>query len=98
MLNAKDIEALLANATTETIVHVEYRAGRPANERGIKEYIEAKDWNKPSTHYVGHFAGMKTNKWGELVVTIFCHNRGQAGSYRAFNPNLGTVLSLRVEG
>ncbi len=97
MMNANDIASALANANEQTIVHIEYRAGRPANARGIKEYAEASDWNKPSTSYVGHFAGMKKNKFGELVLTIFVANRGQTGAYRAFNPNLGTVLSLRVE-
>lgn len=96
MLNANDIAALLANATEETIVHVEYLAGRPVTERAKREFEEASDWNKPATSYVGNFAGMKTNKWGELVVTIFCHNRGEIGAYRAFNPKVGKVLSLRV--
>ncbi len=97
MLNANDILATLSTATEQTIVHIEYQAGRPANDRGIKEYAEARDWNKPSTSYVGHFVGMKKNKFGELVLTLFVHNRGQAGQFRAFNPNLGTVLSLKVE-
>ncbi len=97
MLNANDILSALSNANENTIVHIEYRAGKPANARGIKEYAEASDWNKPSTSYVGHFAGMKKNKFGELVLTLFVHNRGSSGSYRAFNPNLGTVLSMWVE-
>lgn len=96
MLNANDIAALLANANEQTIVHIEYRAGKPANDRGIKEYAEASDWNKPSTHYTGHFVGMKKNKFGELVLTIWCHNRGETGSYRSFNPNLGSVLLVKV--
>lgn len=96
MLNANDLLAALSTATEQTIVHIEYRAGRPANARGVKEYAEASDWNKPSTSYTGHFAGMKTNKWGELIVTIYCHNRGKTGSYRSFNPNLGSVLSVQV--
>lgn len=97
MLNANDLLAALSTATEQTIVHIEYRAGRPANDRGIKEYAEASDWNKPSTSYVGHFAGMKKNKFGELVLTLFVHNRGTTGQFRAFNPNLGTVLSLKVD-
>lgn len=97
MLNATDIAALLANATENTIVHIDYIAGRPATDRAIKEYAEASDWNKPSTSYTGHFAGMKTNKFGELVVTLFVHNRGEAGKYRAFNPKVGKVLSLRID-
>lgn|SRR5574338_265663 len=96
MLNAKDIEALLANANADTIVHIDYLAGRPANDRGRKEYAEAKDWNKAPTEYTGNFAGLKRNKFGELVLTLFVHNRGTTGCYRAFNPNLGEVRAIRV--
>ncbi len=98
MLNATDIAALLANATEDTIVHIDYIAGRPAKERAKVEFEQAADWNKPATSYTGHFAGMKLNKWGELVVTLFVHNRGETGQFRAFNPKLGKVLSLRTEG
>ena len=97
MLNAKDIETLLANATENTIVHIEYLAGRPVTERAKREFEEASDWNKPATHYVGNFAGTKTNKWGELVLTLFVHNRGETGQFRAFNPKVGKVLSIKVE-
>jgi len=97
MLNANDIAALLANATEETIVHVEYVAGRPVKERAKREFEEASDWNKPATSYVGNFAGMKTNKWGELVLTLFVHNRGETGQFRAFNPKVGKLLSLKVD-
>ena len=96
MLNAKDIEALLANANENTIVHIDYLAGRPVNDRGRKEYAEAKDWNKAPTEYTGNFAGLKRNKFGELVLTLFVHNRGTPGCYRAFNPNLGEVRAIRV--
>lgn len=96
MLNAKDIEALLANATPDTIVHIDYRAGKPVNDRGRKEYAEAKDWHKAPTEYTGNFVGMKKNKFGELVLTLFCHNRGKTGAYRTFNPNLGEVRAIRV--
>lgn len=96
MLNAKDIEALLANANADTIVHIDYLAGKPVNAKGRKEYAEAKDWNKAPTEYTGNFASLKRNKFGELVLTLFCHNRGKTGAYRAFNPNLGEVRSVRV--
>jgi hypothetical protein len=96
MMNATDIVALLANATPDTIVHIDYLAGRPANERAKQEFNQASDWKKSGTSYVGHFVGMKTNKWGELILTLFVHNRGEIGSYRSFNPNLGKVRAIRV--
>jgi hypothetical protein len=96
MLNAKDIEALLANATPDTIVHIDYLTGNPPNAIGRKEYAEAKDWGKAPTEYTGNFASLKRNKFGELVLTLFCHNRGKLGSYRSFNPNLGTVRAIHV--
>jgi hypothetical protein len=97
MLNANEVKALLANATPDTVVHLEYRAGKPATSKGIEEFEQARDWNKPATAYVGHFGSLKANRWGELVLTVFCHNRGEAGKWRAFNPSLGTILSLKVE-
>ena len=96
MLNAKDIEALLTNANADTIVHIDYLAGKPANAKGQKEYNEAKDWNKAPTEYTGNFVGLKRNKFGELVLTLFVHNRGTTGAYRSFNPNLGEVRAIRV--
>lgn len=97
MLNANDLSAALANATEDTIVHIEYLAGKPVTERAKREFEAASDWNKPATSYVGNFAGMKTNKFGELVLTLFVHNRGETGQFRAFNPKVGKVLSLWVE-
>ena len=96
MMNAADIAALLADATPDTIVHIDYLAGRPANERGKAEFREARDWNKRPTEYTGNFSSLKRNKFGELVLTLFVHNRGATGSFRAFNPNLGEVRAIRV--
>lgn len=96
MFNADALNALLANATSDTIVHLEYLAGRPANSRGKAEFRQAKDWNKAPTEYVGNFASLKKNKWGETVLTLFVHNRGEIGAYRAFNPNLGEIRAIRV--
>lgn len=97
MLTEQDVLKLLADATSSTIIHVDYAAARPATAKGVEEYQAAADWAKPCQSYVGHFAGLKRNKWGELVLTIWCHNRGEAGAYRAFNPRLGTIRSLKVE-
>jgi hypothetical protein len=91
-----DLTALLANATEDTILHVEYIAGRPASDQAIEEYHQASDWNKKSTSYIGHFKGLRRTKKGEMLLTLFVHNRGEAGAYRAFNPSLGTLLSVKV--
>lgn len=96
MFNADALEALLRNATEETIVHLEYDAGRPPTSRAKDEFKQAKDWHKSPHEYVGHFAGFKRTKHGELILTLFVHNRGEAGAYRAFNPNLGTIKAIRV--
>jgi hypothetical protein len=96
MLNAKDIEALLANATPDTIIHIDYLAGKPVNAKGKQEFAQARDWNKRPTEYTGNFASLKKNKFGETVLTLFVHNRGTTGCYRAFNPNLGEVRAIKV--
>lgn len=104
MLNANDLQVLLANATEDTIVHLSYRAGSPKalTAQAIKEFNEAADWNArfggegEYTTYIGTFAGFKTTKKGEVILTLFCHNRGETGSFRTFNPKLGTVLSAVV--
>jgi hypothetical protein len=102
MLNANDLQALLANATEETIVQIDYVAGSPKalTAQAVKEFNEAADWNGdrgiPATHYVGTFAGFRTTKKGETILTLFVQNRGTAGQFRTFNPKLGTVLSARI--
>ena len=101
MLTAANLLALLANATEDTIVHLAYIAGRPATAHACSEFEAASDWNAdrgvPATTYIGHFAGFKTTKKGDTVLTLFVHNRGDVGQFRAFNPNLGTILSLVVD-
>ena len=92
------LTSLLANATKDTIVHLKYTAGRPSTDQAINEYEMALDWKKPSDEYVGHFEGLKRNKRGELVLTLFVHNRGGIGAFRAFNPSLGHLKDIRVEG
>ncbi len=103
MLNANDLQALLSNATEDTIVHIAYLAGSPKalTAQAIQEFNEASDWNGdrgvPATHYVGNFAGFRTTKKGEVILTLFVHNRGSVGQFRTFNPKLGTVLSVVVD-
>lgn len=102
MLNANDLQALLADATEDTIVHIDYIAGSPKalTAKAVEEFNQAADWNGdrgiPSTHYVGNFAGFRTTKRGEVILTLFVHNRGEVGQFRTFNPNLGTVRSAWV--
>ncbi len=102
MLNANDLQALLANATEDTIVHIDYLAGSPKalTAQAVCEFNQASDYNGdrgiPSTHYTGQFGGFKTTKRGEVVLSLFCHNRGETGCWRTFNPALGSVLSVKV--
>lgn len=103
MLNANDLQALLANATEDTIVHIDYLAGSPKaiTHQAVEEFNQAQDWNGdrgvPATHYTGSFGGFKTTKRGEVILTLFVHNRGSVGQFRTFNPKLGTVLSVAVD-
>lgn len=100
-MNAAQLQAALANANEDTIVHLSYVAGRPASEQGKAEFAMARDWNgdrgRPATYYIGHFRGFKTTKKGDVVLTLFCANRADVGNFRTFNPNLGTVLSVAVD-
>ena len=68
----------------------------PISEIAKEEYRDALDWKKSPTSYVGHFVSLKNNKRGEPVLTIFCHNRGETGKFRAFNPVLGTLRSVTL--
>lgn len=105
MLNANDLQALLANATEDTIVHLSYRSGSPKalTAQAVKEFNEAADWNArfggegEFTTYIGTFAGFRTTKKGEVILTLFVANRGETGAYRTFNPALGSVLSAVVD-
>ncbi len=91
------LEVLLKDATKDTIVHVKYTAGREASDTAIIEFNQASDWKKPSDEYVGHFESLKRSRKGDLVLTLFVHNRGTKGQFRAFNPNLGHLRDIRVE-
>lgn len=93
MVNLSD---MFWNATPDTIVHLTYAAGRPANAQGKREFAEARDWNKAPREFVGNFVSLKRNKRGEQVLTLFVHNRGAIGAYRAFNESVGTVLAVEV--
>lgn len=86
----------LASATPETIVHLDYVAMRPAGDTAKKEFAEARDWDKRPTEYTGHFSSLKVSKKGDLILTLFVHNRGETGAYRAFNLNRGTLRALTV--
>lgn len=91
-----DLFSLLANATPDTIIHLDYVARRPASAIAHEEFEAAQDWGKRPTSYIGNFSSLKRNKKGEIVLTLFVHNRGEIGKYRAFNPTLGTLRHIEV--
>lgn len=92
-----NLSETFANATTDSIVHLTYAAGRSVNAQGKREFNQARDWNKAPREFVGNFVSLKRNKKGEQVLTLFVHNRGEAGAYRTFNEKVGTILSLSVD-
>ena len=91
-----DLQKLFQSATNETIVHLRYTAGRVARSVAVEEALCAADWGKDPDEYVGHFESLRATKKGELVLTLFVHNRGEAGKYRTFNPNLGTIHDVKI--
>lgn len=95
-----NVETILAGATNETIVHLDYVAMRPASETAKKEFADARDWDKRPTQYVGHFSSLRrTKRFGELVLTLWVHNRGESGGFRAFNLDSGKLRDIkRVSG
>lgn len=86
----------LAAATPDTIVHLGYRCGGKLGATAVEDLEAAADWKKHPQQFVGNFVSLKTNSRGEEVLTLFVHNRGAAGKYRAFNSTRGTILSLEV--
>lgn len=91
-----NLSETFANATSDSIVHLTYAAGRPVNAQGKREFAEARDWNKAPREFVGNFVSLKRNKRGEQVLTLFVHNRGEVGAYRTFNPSIGEIKSIVV--
>lgn len=79
MLNANDLQSLLANATEDTIVHLSCLAGSPraVTHQAVEEFNQASDWNGdrgvPATTYIGTFGGFKTTKRGEVVLSLFVY-------------------------
>lgn len=86
----------LANATPDTIVHLNYVAFRPAGPIAQEEFAQSRDWDKRPTSYVGNFSSLKVSKKGDLILTLWVHNRGETGAFRAFNLNRGTLRDLKV--
>jgi hypothetical protein len=91
-----DLTTLLANATPDTIISLDYVAGRPPGEIARQEFEQASDWNKRSTSFIGNFSSLRRTKKGDLLLTLFVHNRGETGAYRAFNPLLGTLRNIQI--
>ena len=91
-----NLEALFANATKETVVFVRYITGRKATVQAVKEAQEAADWGKTPEEFLGHFESLRRTKKGDLVLTLFVHNRGETGKFRAFNPNLGDLKEVQI--
>ena len=96
-----DLEAMFANATKETLVKVTYEVGREAKPQAIREAMMASDWAEAWggigwEEYIGQFESLKRSKKGDLILTLFVHNRGDTGRFRAFNPSLGKLKEVRI--
>ena len=77
------------------LVHLRYRAFRPATERQVGEAKIAKDMGQPLDQYTGRLDRVWKSKAGHTIITMFVILQRKM-RYRAFNVDQGQLFDLRV--
>lgn len=95
----------LAGCGGGTQVFLSYIAGRTNTaHRAVQERLRAEEEGINLRHYTGVLENLRVNKKGELNIVLWVNERDSVqadgsvtqGNYRAFNPNVGDLLSLEV--
>lgn len=94
----KDNIQLLSTLLQGRTLFVAYTAGRPASQQAVEEAAPAREAGIRLDHYVGLFTSLRVTKKGDVVLTMFCFDRGTdgEGKYRCFNPSLGTLRQVDI--
>jgi len=100
MVNGKQMVAALKDVPLNSTVFVSYLAGRRPGPQARQEAARSVSEGINPRHFTGKFRGIYfTQKWKEPVLTLWVEERdsdGKRGAFRAFNPQLGRMLTLEV--
>lgn len=82
-----------------SLVFVSYTAGREPTDRAIRESKRSRREGINGRHFIGTLEVVRRTKKDEVIMVIKCDNRedernGYPYGFRAFNPNVGTLLTL----
>lgn len=91
-LTAVEVLTKLIGCRKGSQVFVSYLPGREANRKQVSEAPVG----MAGRHLVGTLSDVRIARNGDPIITIFAHNRGRSGSFRAINPNLGQVLAIEL--
>lgn len=99
-MNTHEMLTALSQLPKDKPILVRYKAGRAPSERAIREAERALSDGYKAYEYVGKLHSVWKNRHGEIVMTLVCQNRdneqtGETEAFRTFNPNLGTLFSIR---
>lgn len=104
MLNTTDTVKALKDVPLNSVLFVSYVPGRKPSTRAYQEAQRAIEVEGISPrHFTGRLHSAHMTRKGEFVFTLWVEERDSTqdgkvvhGAYRAFNPALGTLLTLQV--
>lgn len=101
-MTESEMDQVLTNVPTGSLVFVSYKAGRPPTERAVREAQRARDEGLPGRWHVGQLCDVWTTKKGHRVMRVFSDTRDtektgmSRGAYRTLRPSLGQLLGLKI--
>lgn len=105
MMNPDDVMKVLTGLPLDSVLFVSYVPGRKPHARACQEGERAIEEGISPRHFTGTFKGVhRSKRLNEVVFTLWVEERDSVrrdgtktpGAYRAFNPSLGRVLTLKV--
>lgn len=103
-LTADEVRAILPSCMFATVpgrsedgalIHVGYRAFRPATPQQVKEAKVAEEVGQPLDQYTGRLNRVWETKNGDTIITMFVVLQRE-NRYRSFNVDRGNLFVLRV--
>lgn len=77
------------------LIHIGYRAFRPATEKQVEEARVAEEIGQPLDQYTGRLDRVWETKGGDTIITMLVVLQREK-KYRAFNVDKGSLFVLRV--
>lgn len=100
-MNAIQMIEKLMGVPEGSKLFVSYIAGRPPSDTAKRQARRNAREGIARRHFTGTYTSVRMTKRGHVLLTMWVEERDSGdpmrqGAYRAFNPSLGTLLSLEV--